>query len=54
MLEEVKMNCELTGADLYRNAEINHNNVSVATIKRKLNFEGMVARRMPRTHNIRD
>ena len=54
MLEEVKKNCELTGSCLYRNPEINQNNVLVATIKRKLNFEGMVVQRMPRTNNIRD
>ncbi len=52
MIEEIKMDCETTAADLARNTKINHNNVSVSTIKRFLNDNDIVARRMIRTNFI--
>lgn len=54
MLEEVKMDCEITAADLCKNIEINHNNVNERTIQRFLNNNGIVARRMVKTNFISD
>ena len=46
MIEEVKMDPEITAEDLYRDKQINHNNASSRTIRRFLDDHDMVARRM--------
>ena len=52
MIEEVKRDPEITAEDLYRDKEINHNNISSRSIRRFLNESDMVARRMLKTHFI--
>lgn len=37
MVEEIKNDCQVNAVDLFKNKEINHNNVSVSAIKRYLN-----------------
>lgn len=54
MIEEVKMDPEVNAEDIFRNKEINHNNVSSRTIRRYLDDNDFVARRMLNTHFISD
>ena len=44
MIASIEENRKLTAADLHRDKEINHNNVSERTIQRCLNSEGYLAR----------
>ena len=52
MISTVDQNRRITAKDLFRNTEINHNNVSKTTIQRMLNAEGFRARIAQRKYAI--